>query len=178
LPHLLRRIHADGRVDLPRAALLRLILVRSKDSPEENYMAGLDPDLPSTAYQCGRMFAVLELIQRTALGREVNTTIADKYLPAATATPPAILTMLRKNATGHMKRLRGSNKGAYHALGTRLDEVLSHLSPDPGIPRTLDLPGQAEFILGYHHQRAADLAAARAHGSRQPSGTPDPGDPG
>ena len=45
------------------------------------------------------MFAVLEQIQRAALGRDVNTTIADKYLTAATGTPLAILTMLRKNAT-------------------------------------------------------------------------------
>ena len=37
----------------------------------------------------GRMFAVLEQIQRAALG-EVNATIADKFLPAATTTvPPA-----------------------------------------------------------------------------------------
>ena len=57
-------------------------------------MTGLDPDIPSPPYQCGRMFAVLEDIQRSALGREVNITIADKYLPAAMATPLAILTML------------------------------------------------------------------------------------
>ena len=31
-------------------------------------MTGLDPDLPSPPYQCGRMFAVLEDIQRAALG--------------------------------------------------------------------------------------------------------------
>lgn len=176
LPHLLQRIRADGRVDHPRAALLRLILVRSKESPEENYMAGLDPDLPSAAYQCGRMFAVLEQIQRAALGRDLNTTIADKYLAAATTTPLAILTILRKNATGHMKRLRRSNMGAYNALGARLDDVLEHLSPDPGIPPVLDLAGQAGFILGYHHQRAADFAGARAHGSQPPSDMPDHGD--
>ncbi len=175
LPHLLQRIRADGRVDLPRAALLRLILVRSKDTPKENYMAGLDPDIPSPPYQCGRMFAVLEQIQRAALGKQLNTTIADRYLSAATATPQAILTMLRKNATGHMKRLRRSNTGAYYALGDRLDEVLGHLSPDPGIPPTLDLAGQAAFILGYHHQRAADLAAARANGGKHETETPGDG---
>jgi CRISPR-associated protein Csd1 len=179
LPHLLHRIRADGRVDLPRAALLRLILVRSKDTNEENYMTGLNPDLPSPPYQCGRMFAVLEQIQRAALGRDVNTTIADKYLAAATATPLAILTMLEKNSRGHLKRLRRSNTGAYYALSDRLDDVAGHLDATVGIPRTLGLPGQAEFILGYHHQRAADNAAARARKEEQllQSPTSDTGDP-
>lgn len=177
LAHLLQRIRADRHVDLPRAALLRLILVRSAGPRQkESYMTGLDPDLPSPPYQCGRMFAVLEDIQRSALGKEVNTTIADKYLPAATATPLAILTMLRKNANGHLKRIRRSNAGAYYALSSRLDEVFEHISPAPGrgIPATLTLAGQAEFILGYHHQRAADLAGARAR--RQHNDSTDPGD--
>jgi CRISPR-associated protein Csd1 len=175
LAHVLRRIRADGRVDLPRAALLRLILVRSQDTPKENYMAGLNPDIPSPPYQCGRMFAVLEQIQRAALGRDINTTIADKYLSAAMATPRAILIMLRKNAAGHMKRLRRSNAGAYHALGDRLDEVLGHLGPEPGIPRALDLTGQSQFILGYHHQRAADLAATRARADQRQTESREPG---
>jgi CRISPR-associated protein Csd1 len=177
LPHLMQRVRADRHVDLPRAALLRLILARSPGPPrKESYMTGLDPDLPSPPYQCGRLFAVLEDIQRAALGRDVNTTIADKYLPAATASPRAILTMLRKNANGHLRRLRRTSVGAYYALNARLDEVLGHITPDAadsGIPATLALAGQAEFILGYHHQRAADLAAARA---RRQDTTPDQGD--
>jgi CRISPR-associated protein Csd1 len=177
LPHLIQRIRADRHVDLPRAALLRLILTRRPATGrKESYMTGLDPDLASPPYQCGRLFAVLEDIQRAALGRDVNTTIADKYLPAATAAPRAILTMLRKNATGHLRRIRRTGTGAYYALSTQLDEVFGHLTPDAsdsGIPATLALAGQAEFILGYHHQRAAGLAAARA---RKQDSTPDQGD--
>ncbi len=176
LAHLLNRIRADRHVDLPRASLLRLILARMSGRPKkEDYMTGLDPDLPSPPYQCGRMFAVLEDIQRSALGRDVNTTIADKYLPAATATPLAILTMLRKNANGHLRRLRRANTGAYYALNSRLDEVMAQLSAHPGIPATLPLSGQAEFILGYHHQRAADLATARGRAGNH-TATPDDGE--
>ncbi len=132
-------------------------------------MPSLDPDAPYPAYQCGRMFAVLEQIQRAALGGDVNTTIADKYLPAATATPRAVLVMLQKNSSGHLKRLRRSNTGAYYALNSRLDEVLGHLDAGRNIPPVLGIEGQAQFILGYHHQRAADIAAARAHAHRQPA---------
>lgn len=176
LPHLLHRIRADGRIDTPRVALLRLILFRSAQNPEEDYMAGLDPDSPLIPYQCGRMFAVLEQVQRAALGRDVNTTIADKYLPAATATPLAILTMLRRNANGHLKRVRRTSEGAYYALSSRLDDVLEHIPAEGGIPRTLTLDGQAEFILGYHHQRAADITAARARSAEKKNGTTDTGD--
>jgi CRISPR-associated protein Csd1 len=161
LPRLLQRIRADGHIDLPRAALLRLILTRTPHFSKEACMPGLNPDAPQPAYQCGRMFAVLEQIQRAALG-EVNATIADKFLPAATTTPRAILVMLKKNASGHLKRLRRSSPGAHTALNGRLDEVLSHLGAEDNIPPVLDLEGQARVILGYHHQRAADIAAARA----------------
>jgi CRISPR-associated protein Csd1 len=170
LPHLLQRIRADGRVDLPRAALLRLILTRTPHVPKETCMPSLDPDAPYPAYQCGRMFAVLEQIQRAALGGDVSTTIADKYLPAATATPRAMLVMLQKNSTAHLRKLRRRNTGAYYALNGRLDEVLGHLDAGRNIPPVLDIEGQAQFILGYHHQRAADLAAARAN-ARQPAAT-------
>src|SRR5258708_11728391 len=108
-------------------------------------------------------------IRGAALGGEVNRTIADKYLPAATATPRAVLVMLQKNSSGHLKRLRRTSTGAYHALNSRLDEVLGHLDAGRNIPPVLGIEGQAQFILGYHHQRAADIAAARAHAHRQPA---------
>jgi CRISPR-associated protein Csd1 len=173
LPHLLQRIRADGHIDLPRVALLRLILVRSADSPKEDYMAGLQPDLPILPYQCGRMFAVLEQIQRAALGRDVNSTIADRYMAAATATPLPILTMLRKNANGHLRRLRRTSEGAYYALSSHLDEVMAQIPADVGIPANLGLEGQAEFILGYHHQRAADIALARARSQKKQASDSD-----
>jgi CRISPR-associated protein Csd1 len=170
LPRLLQRIRADGHIDIARAALLRLILARTPHVPKETCMPGLNPDAPYPAYQCGRMFAVLEQIQRAALG-EINTTIADKFLPAATTTPRAILVMLNKNASGHLRRLRRAKPRAYRALNNSLDEVLGHLGADTSIPAVLDTAGQAQFILGYHHQRAADIAAARARAQQQLTAT-------
>ena len=170
LPRLLQRIRADGHIDIARAALLRLILTRTPHVPKETCMPGLNPDAPYPAYQCGRMFAVLEQIQRAALG-DINTTIADKFLPAATTTPRAILVMLNKNASGHLRRLRRTRLGAYRALNSSLDEVLDHLGADTNIPAVLDTAGQAQFILGYHHQRAADMAAARARAQQQLTAT-------
>lgn len=157
---LIHRIRADGHVDLPRAALLRLLLIRAIPAMKETPMDRLTPDTTDPAYLCGRMFAVLEDIQRTAL-ENINTTIGDKFFGAAMGRPLPVLTMLRKNATGHLRRLRGSKKKAAGiALDRRLDEIAQKFTTE--IPATLDLPGQGRFVLGYHQQRAADREAARA----------------
>lgn len=181
LSRLLQRVRADGHIDLPRAALLRLLLNRrgpgrengrtsDEDDPtskEKPVSAALDPTNNEPAYVCGRVFAVLESIQYTALkdratGRGPNATIADRFFGAAMTTPLAVMVMLRRNATGHLKRLRRENPGAAVALSNRLD-TLFELVPPAAFPRTLDLSGQGRFVVGYHHQRAADRAAARGN---------------
>ena len=91
--------------------------------------------------------------------------------PAATTTPRAILVMLNKNASGHLRRLRRTKTGTHYALNSSLDEVLGHLGADTNIPAVLDTAGQAQFILGYHHQRAANIAAARARAQQQLTAT-------
>jgi CRISPR-associated protein Csd1 len=178
LHQLLQRIHADGRVDLPRAALLRLLLnrrgpvtgpVTGSVTKEILVSSALDSASKEPAYMCGRVFAVFESIQYEALrnrstGKGPNATIADKFFGAAMTSPLAVTVMLRKNATGHLKRLRREKPAAAVALANRLDDLFQPFEPiQATLPRTLDLPGQGLFILGYHHQRAADRAAARAN---------------
>ncbi|MEW9532876.1 type I-C CRISPR-associated protein Cas8c/Csd1 [Microbispora sp. NPDC049125] len=160
LAGLIHRVRADNRVDLPRAALLRLLLIRAVPAMKDVLVDRLNLDTDDPAYLCGRMFAVLEDIQRTALDN-INTTIGDKFFGAAMGRPLPVLTMLRKNATGHLRRLRGnSKKAAGIALDRRLDEIAQKFTTE--IPPTLDLSGQGRFVLGYHQQRAADRQAARA----------------
>ncbi|GII96710.1 type I-C CRISPR-associated protein Cas8c/Csd1 [Sinosporangium siamense] len=159
LPRLIQRIRADGRTDLPRAALLRLLLVRADPAMKEILLESLNLDATDPAYLSGRIFAVMENIQRTALDN-INTTIGDKFFAAAMGRPLAVLTMLRKNSVGHLRRLRGSKRAAGIALDRRLDELFSRFTTD--LPAVLDLPGQGRFMLGYHQQRAHDREAARA----------------
>ncbi|MFI7694244.1 type I-C CRISPR-associated protein Cas8c/Csd1 [Nonomuraea sp. NPDC049655] len=159
LPRIIQRVRADGRVDLPRAALLRIILRRAHPALKEVLVDDLNLENRHPGYLSGRLFAILEDVQRAAL-IEINTTIADKFFGAAMGRPLSVLTMLRKNATGHLRRLRRTNRPAGVALDQRMDEVLT-LFPAGGIPALLDLPGQGMFVLGYHQQRAADRAAAR-----------------
>ncbi len=158
LPRLLQRVQADAVIDTPRIALLRLILNRSAHS-EDHLMPTLDPNERDIAYRCGRLFAVLEAIQRAALPN-LNTTLRDKHFRTAAIAPATTLTHLSRDATAHFKRLRRDNPRAGAALESRLAEIFQ---PIQDLPVHLSPHGQARFIIGYQHQRAEDLAAARAH---------------
>ncbi|MHB6912780.1 type I-C CRISPR-associated protein Cas8c/Csd1 [Streptomyces sp. DB-54] len=152
---LLQRIRADHHIDGPRAALLRLILTRSTHK-DDAPMPQLNPLETDTAYVCGRLFAVLEAIQREAMPK-ANTTITDKYLGTAATSPGTVLPQLRINAGNHLRRLRRDNGGAAAALESRLNSVFALITDD--IPVYMLPAQQARFILGYEHQRAADRAA-------------------
>ncbi|MBF9071887.1 type I-C CRISPR-associated protein Cas8c/Csd1 [Streptacidiphilus fuscans] len=158
LPHLLQRIRADRRIDTPRIALLHLALSRPHHRTDRP-VPSLDPTSTDPAYLCGRTFAVLEAIQRTAL-RDVNTTISDKYFGTAMTAPASVLATLRRGANAHLKRLRRDNAPAFYALETRLAQVFGAFTDDP--PTHLTPVQQARFVIGYEQQRAADLAAAKA----------------
>jgi CRISPR-associated protein Csd1 len=178
LPHLLHRITHDGVIDAPRAALLRLCLRRSPvPLPEEATMIGLNQDAPEAAYQCGRLFRVLENIQQTAIP-EINVTLADRN--RAISRNPAVLGNLVENSRPHLRRLRRSPKttSAAIALEARLDEVLERINP---FPAQFTVGEQGLFVLGYHHQRAWDRrqreTAAAARRAREAGGDVNPSDP-
>ncbi|MET8778975.1 type I-C CRISPR-associated protein Cas8c/Csd1 [Nocardia sp. NPDC004654] len=168
-PHLmaglLHRIRNDHHVDLARVATLRLCVNRPpyRHSPEkETIMPGLDETATDPAYVWGRMFAVLETIQRTAIP-DINTTIRDRYFTVAMTQPATTMRRLRSNANSHLKKLTGkdSTKPAGIALDRKLVQLTALLDRADGMPEHLDNLGQTQFIFGYDHQRAADLAAMR-----------------
>jgi len=186
LPHLLHRITHDGVIDAPRAALLRLCLRRPpRPSAKEATMIGLNQDATETAYQCGRLFRVLEDIQQTAIP-EISATLVDRH--RAISRNPAVLRTLVENSRPHLKRMRRSQKttAAAAALEVRLEEVLERINP---FPAHFTVNDQGLFVLGYYHQRAWDrrqreagAAAKRAReaggpGSSADARDPDPGDP-
>ena len=139
-------------------------------------MTGLNQDAPEAAYQCGRLFRVLEDIQQTAIP-EINTTLADRN--RAVSRNPATLSSLVANSRAHLKRLHRDKKApAANALEARLDEVLERINP---FPARFTISEQGLFVLGYHHQRAWDRrqreAAAAVRRAREAGGGAKPGGP-
>ncbi|MGI8313367.1 type I-C CRISPR-associated protein Cas8c/Csd1 [Saccharopolyspora hattusasensis] len=169
LQHVLHRISNDGRIDGPRAALLRLAL-RRHPTKEIPMPAGLDETSEDPAYVAGRVFAQYEKIQyaanndRTNDGdnHTINATFTDRHFSGAISNPhPALMAGSKLlNAWLAKIRRRPSGGGLAHVLAGELDQLLHKTQV---IPNRLRPDEQARFVLGYHHQRAHDAAQRRAH---------------
>ena len=109
----------------------------------------LEPDKNNTAYQLGRLFAVLERAQQSALGR-VNAPIGDRYYAAASSTPARVFGPLLRNLKHHVSDAKMRGKGRW--IETRVGEIVLMLPPD--LPKTLRLEDQGRFAVGYYHERA------------------------
>lgn len=166
-PHLLhqaiRRNQAEQDVTRPRAALIKLVLTSQDPTFEENDMTQLQPEHLDGGYQCGRLLAVLEQVQRAALGN-INSTIVDRFYGTASSAPASVFGRLLRGAQPHLSKLQRDRPGTAYALQTQLEDVLSNLT---AFPRTLTLKEQALFALGYYHQRAHNRAQAVAGAERR-----------
>jgi CRISPR-associated protein Csd1 len=170
------RMRADGAISGMRAAICKACLARDfrKGLEKEDIPVGLNRDEPDPAYRLGRLFAVLESVQRAALGN-LNASIRDRYYGAASATPAAVFPMLLRTATHHIAGLR-KGKGAdwvkkpEQAAGWydwEIGQIIA--SFEQKLPRSFRLEDQGRFAIGYYHQRyqkkpeaPEDIAAADA----------------
>ena len=151
----LRRIKSDAeyRVKPVRAALIKAYLNRYyRFYPNQKYKeVGIELDInqPSTGYQLGRLFAVLEKIQEEA-NPGINTTIRERYYGAACATPVTVFANLIRLKNHHLAKLE--NKGRATNFEKLLGEIIEKVHD---FPAHLDLHEQGRFAIGYYHQRQA-----------------------
>ncbi|WP_112276821.1 type I-C CRISPR-associated protein Cas8c/Csd1 [Lentzea terrae] len=176
LTHLLHRVRTDGRLDTPRAALLRLMLLRSHLTTEKP-MPGLDESNTDPAYVAGRVFAALDALQYDAFDGKLNTTYANRYLAGAITNPRAALLAGSKLADAWLRKFRGPRKGTGVNHSRELTTLFGLLDAASGIPHRTTPAQQALFLLGYHHQRAhrfavlRDRAAARSTAATESTAT-------
>ena len=109
----------------------------------------MDINQPSTGYQLGRLFAVLEKIQEEA-NPGINTTIRERYYGAACATPVTVFANLMRLKNHHLAKLE--NKGRVTNFEKLLGEIIEKVYD---FPAHLDLHEQGRFAIGYYHQRQA-----------------------
>lgn len=179
LAHTVNRIRIDGRIDTARVALIRLALRRYpsdylSDEHRERLTPTLNDDNNTPAYLSGRIFAVLDDLQRTVFQvaeQPLNTSFAERYLGRAITNPQVVLVAAEHTAAAWLRRLRGPLRRPSWAAAyqNRLDDLYARLDAKRGIPSGIVLAQKAEFILGYHQQRAAlraERIAAAANKSK------------
>ncbi|WP_327386872.1 type I-C CRISPR-associated protein Cas8c/Csd1 [Streptomyces sp. NBC_01207] len=154
LPVFLQRVRGDQHMDGYRLALLRLLLTRTPHL-EGTALPQLNTEAIDPGYLCGRAFALFEDIQRTALPN-VNATVSARFRGTAMTSPGTVFPGLWNNAGNHLKRIGG---GLAEIKEARLRDILGLLDD---VPAFLTMAQQARFLLGFEHQRAADIAARRA----------------
>lgn len=164
LSQVLMRMRLDGVVSFTRVSLCKAVINReirlNKKTTQEIPMS-LDVEEKSVAYRMGRLFAVIEDMQKKALGDKVNATIRDRYWGAASATPALVFPMLERNMMNHLAKIRKTpeygkqKKITGQALAGIFDCQIGSIKDGMPTfyPKSLNLQEQGRFAIGYYHQR-------------------------
>lgn len=143
------RIRAEqGKVTCGRAAIIKAFLIKNYKWKEGDEYMGLNEGCEESAYVLGRLFAVLETIQKDA-NSGINTTIRDRYFNSACATPASVFPTLIKLKNSHIKKLERESGGTKIYYEKMLTELMGKIEK---FPRRLSLEEQGKFMLGYYHQ--------------------------
>jgi len=143
------RADRDSRITRPRAALIKLVLL-SRYPGKEEFMVDreLMPEHLHPAYQCGRLLATLDAVQRAAV--HAKATMIDRFYGTASSAPASVFGVLMRGSQSHLAKLRKTKPGLHHYFDRQLCEITEHLD---GFPRTLTMEEQGLFALGYYHQK-------------------------
>ena len=153
----LNRCHTGGEhggVNTIRAAAVKAFLTRKyrlhgQKEREAMITMSLNEDNPNTAYQLGRLFSLLEKVQKDALGN-LNASIRDRYFGSASATPAAVFPLLLRLSRHHIAKAKYGE-----VIDRRIQDVMNRINV---FPAHLNLDDQGQFILGYYHQNQANYA--------------------
>lgn len=167
LSNILMRLRADGDISGARVALCKGVLARERRLGVKGINGEIPVSLNQTntdpGYLLGRLFSVVENIQRAALGKQINATIRDRYYGAASATPASVFPLLLRNAQHHLSRLRKDKPGLAVNLEKEIGEIIDLL--DTSFPRSLRIEAQGHFAIGYYQQTQARFGRGEESGS-------------
>ena len=150
---LVQRLATDRDISGIRIAMVRACLARDHRVGLLTFGApmALDPDNPSSAYQLGRLFAVLENAYRLA-NPGSERSLADGHYRMASTQPGAAYPGLLATSQHHLSAMRRADKGGLaHVIGKEIEEITGHL--ETSFPRRLNSVEQGQFALGYYQQR-------------------------
>ena len=144
------RIRAEnGKITWGRAAIIKAYLNRNYGWKKGERFMGLKEECTDTAYVLGRLFSLLEAIQKEA-NPSITTTIRDRYFNSACAAPASVFPVLIKLKNSHIKKLERDKGGAKIYYEKQLTDIMGRLEE---FPKRLSLEQQGQFTLGYYHQQ-------------------------
>jgi CRISPR-associated protein Csd1 len=121
---------------------------------ERDYKMSLEGDRNSRDYLFGRLLAIAEKIEGHALylAKETRGTTAERLMQRFADHPAVTWRTIELALRPYMQRLQSSRPGLVYRWRRLLDDVISRFAGDD-FTRSGRL--DAEFLLGYHCQRAA-----------------------
>lgn len=156
MQNVLLRVRAENDLTRGKAAILKAYLLKNHgDDPESQEVAqvSLNENCNVLPYVLGRLFAVLEFIQKNSSDAEIGANIKKKYFSTACDTPALIFNELLKQYPVYINRMKSEGKRIFYA---KLVLELMGKLPAPGereaFPARLNNAEQCQFLLGYHHQ--------------------------
>ena len=160
---IINRIRADQddpkkfikKISYARAAIIKAYLIRKYRNQPQNkiqevLVMSLNEQSAIPAYLLGRLFAVLEKVQKEAIPN-LTTTIKDQYFTSACASPKTVFPLLLRHSQHNISKAEFG-----YASDNRIEKIMNLLDVEKNpFPSHLTLDEQGIFVLGYYHQRAA-----------------------
>ena len=147
--NVLLRINADKGINWRKAAIIKAYLLKNRNvniPKEEVLRVELNKDCTYVPYVLGRMFAVLEKIQKVA-NPGINATIKDRYIGAASERPATVYPKLLQLSNHHLRKLSEGANVYYSRILTDLFGSINRT-----FPQHFDLHDQGVWYVGYYHQ--------------------------
>ena len=160
LTRMIGRIRSDGYISGLRVAVIKAVINRNSLYREELKM-GLNEETHDIPYCLGRLFAIIELAQSSALG-ELNAGVRDKFYGGASSSPHSTFPLLLDNYRTHISALRKGRKAKWvkgdpkklaNWLEGKVGEIIGVFDAETPFPRHLSLEEQGRFVVGYYQQR-------------------------
>jgi len=149
----IRRIRTTQHVTYARAAIIKACLNRQNRFTQTNtkeLTVSLDPENTHPAYLLGRLFAILEKVQKDAQPG-INATIRDRFYGSFSSSPASVFAILMRLKNHHLAKLGEGSKTYYEKM---IGDIVA-LMPPSGAPAHLPLADQGRFAIGYYHQNHA-----------------------
>lgn len=149
------RIRAEHVISWGKASIIKAYLLKNlsqggmKKIISEVAQVKLNDQTTYLPYILGRLFAVLEDVQKKALP-EISVTIRDRYFNSACCTPAMVFPTLIRLSQAHLKTLRNKDEKLYYFLSRIMQRLMGMI--DQPYPARLNLTDQGIFQLGYYHQ--------------------------